>query len=291
MESTDQPVVVVTGSTRGIGRGLAEQFATRNCRVVVCGRSAETVDATVAELSELVGDDRVMGRPVDVTDTADLAALWDAAVEKWGVVDIWINNAGVSIKREPLWQQDPNDIARLVDTNVTGALLGSRVALAGMVEQGHGALWNMEGYGSNNEAQPGMATYGASTRAVKYLTKGLGKDAAGTGVQVNALSPGIVVTDLLVSDYDHTSEEWAKAQKIFNILGDKVETVTPWLAERILATDKTGQRVAWLTRRKAFARFSTAAFNKRDLFGSSASDSTRLQTRSPATWPKTDRTG
>lgn len=262
----DQPVVVVTGSTRGIGRGLAENFATRDCRVVVSGRSADTVDATVAELSELVGDDRVIGRPVDVTDAESVQALWDAAAEQWGQVDIWINNAGVSIRRQPLWEQDPAAIAGLIDTNVTEALLGSLVALAGMLEQGHGAVWNMEGFGSGNEAQPGMSAYGSSKRAIRYLTRALQKDIAGTGVQANALSPGIVVTDLLVNDYDHTSEEWAKAKKIFNILGDKVETVTPWLAEKVLASDKTGQRVAWLTRRKAFARFSTAAFVKRDLF-------------------------
>ena len=266
MASSTAPVVVVTGSTRGIGRGLADEFADRGCRVVVTGRSAGTVDAARADLAATVGDDHVLGQVIDVTDIASLRHLWKAAVDRWGTVDIWINNAGVSVRRRKLWEQEPDDLARLVDTNLTGALLGSHVALAGMVDQGHGALWNMEGFGSNNEAQPGMAAYGSTKRAVKYLTRALQKDIEGTGVQANSLSPGIVVTDLLVDDYDHTSEEWAKAQRIFNILGDKVETVTPWLAEKVLASDKTGQRVAWLTRRKAFARFSTAAFNKRDLF-------------------------
>ncbi|MEL7208151.1 MAG: SDR family oxidoreductase [Actinomycetota bacterium] len=266
MSTSDDPVVVVTGSTRGIGRGLANEFAARGCRVMVSGRSADTVDAAVAEIAESAGAENVAGQAADVTDAESLQGLWDAAVERWGEVDIWINNAGVSIMRKPLWEQDPDAIAGVIDTNVTGALLGSRVALAGMLDQGHGAVWNMEGFGSGNEAQPGMSAYGSSKRAVRYLTRALQKDIAGTGVQANSLSPGIVVTDLLVADYDHTSEEWARAKKIFNILGDKVETVTPWLAERVLASDKTGQRVAWLTRRKAFARFSTAAFRKRDLF-------------------------
>ncbi len=260
------PVVVITGSTRGIGRGLAESFLDRNCRTMVTGRSASTVDQVVGELSDRFGSELVGGCPVDVTDIDQLRSLWAATVNRFGRVDIWINNAGASAKREALWKQSAEDISMVVATNLTGSLLASKVALEGMVAQGHGALWNMEGFGSNNEAQPGMAAYGASKRAVKYLTKALQKDIAGTGVLANALSPGIVATDLLVNDYDLTSEEWAKAKRIFNILGDDVDTVTPWLAERVLATDKTGQRVAWLTKRKAASRFMTSSFNKRELF-------------------------
>ena len=262
----NNPVVVVTGSTRGIGRGLAESFLDRSCRTMVTGRSATTVDQVVGELSDRFGSELVGGCPVDVTDIDQLRSLWAATVNRFGRVDIWINNAGASAKREALWKQSAEDISMVVATNLTGSLLASKVALEGMVAQGHGALWNMEGFGSNNEAQPGMAAYGASKRAVKYLTKALQKDIAGTGVLANALSPGIVATDLLVNDYDLTSEEWAKAKRIFNILGDDVDTVTPWLAERVLATDKTGQRVAWLTKRKAASRFMTSSFNKRELF-------------------------
>ena len=75
-----------------------------------------------------------------------------------------------------------------------------------------------------------------------------------------------MVTDLLIGDYDLASDEWQKAKKIMNILGDTVETVTPYLVDGILATDKTGAKVAWLTMPKAFGRFMTAGFNKRDLF-------------------------
>jgi NAD(P)-dependent dehydrogenase (short-subunit alcohol dehydrogenase family) len=220
----------------------------------------------VGELSYRFGSDLVGGCPVDVTDIDRLRALWAAAVDRFGRVDVWINNAGASAKRKPLWEQSAEDISTVVATNLTGSLLASKVALEGMVAQGQGALWNMEGFGSNNEAQPGMAAYGASKRAIKYLTKALQKDIVGTGVLVNALSPGIVATELLVNDYDITSEEWAKAKRIFNILGDDVETVTPWLAEKVLAADKTGQRVAWLTKRKAAGRFMTSSFNKRELF-------------------------
>ena len=98
------------------------------------------------------------------------------------------------------------------------------------------------------------------------MTKSLQKELKGSPVQVCTLSPGIVVTDLLVGDYDTNSPEWAKAKKIFNILGDTVETVTPWLAQQVLASNKPGAKVAWLTGGKAFGRFMTAGFNRRDLF-------------------------
>jgi len=74
------------------------------------------------------------------------------------------------------------------------------------------------------------------------------------------------VTDLLVGDYDLTSVEWQKAKKILNILGDTVETVTPYLVAGILKANKSGAAVRWLTTGKAFRRFMTAGFNKRDLF-------------------------
>ncbi|MGI9622542.1 MAG: SDR family NAD(P)-dependent oxidoreductase [Acidimicrobiales bacterium] len=258
--------IVITGSTRGIGNGLAHEFLKRNCSVAVSGRSAAGVDAAVAELAEQYGPELVTGAPADVTDTRKLQGLWDNAKAAFGGVDVWINNAGVSIKRLPLWEQSDDDLQAIVATNLTGALLASKVAIRNMIDQGHGQVWNTEGFGSDGATQTGMVAYGSTKRAVRYMQKGLRKDTADTPIQVCTISPGIVVTDLLVGDYDLTSEQWEKAKKIFNILGDEVDTVTPWLAEQVLATDKSGARVAWLTRRKATGRFMTAPFRKRDLF-------------------------
>lgn len=258
--------VVITGSTRGIGRGLAENFLERGCSVVISGRRQSDVDARVAELGERYGSDRVGGKACEVTDAEQLQALWDAAAAKFDRVDIWINNAGISLPRKPLHEQDPADLARVVDINLGGLLLANRVALAGMREQGSGQIWNMEGFGSGGQVQPGMCAYGATKRALSYVNKSLQKELKGTAVQVCTLSPGIVVTDLLVGDYDMASPEWEKSKKIFNILGDTVETVTPYLVDGILKADKSGAKVAWLTGGKAFMRFMTAGFNKRDLF-------------------------
>ena len=232
--------IVITGSTRGIGNGLAREFLKRRCQVAVSGRSEGAVEAAVAELGQYYGEAKVCGAACDITDPAQLQGLWDCAAAAFGGVDLWINNAGISIERRPLWEQSDGDLTQLVYTNLTGSLLASKTAIANMVGQGHGQVWNTEGFGSDGATQPGMAAYGSTKRAVRYLQKALRKDTADTPVQVCTVSPGIVVTDLLTGDYDLTSEQWEKSKKIFNILGDHVHTVTPWLADHILATDKSG---------------------------------------------------
>ena len=245
-------VVVVTGGTRGIGAGLVREFLARGCRVATCGRTAVEVPGALSIVA-------------DVTDEPGMRKLWDETVAAYGRVDVWINNAGISAPRKAFADLDLDVARQVVDVNLVGAMTGSAVALRGFLAQGSGQLWNMEGFGSGGQKAPGMAVYGASKRAVTYFTQALLKDTKGTPVQVGLLSPGIVLTDLLVRDYDDDPEGFAKAKKVFNILGDKVETVTPWLAEQVLRTDRTGAHVQWLTKRKAFVRFGTA-FRKRDLF-------------------------
>lgn len=266
--------VVITGSTRGIGRGLAENFLKLGAQVTVSGRNPRVVKKLVTDLGQAHGEGNIAGVACNITNPKQLEGLWTAAAQAFGQVDVWINNAGISIDRKPLWKLPPEDIKNIVDINLGGALLAARQALIGMKAQGHGQIWLMEGFGSDGMTNSGMVPYGATKRGVNYLTKALRKDAKDLGVQICALSPGIVVTDLLLGDYDLSSDEWQKTKKIMNILADTVETVTPWLAENILKTDKDGARVAWLTRGKAFRRFASAGFNKRDLFA----DTTRLRT-------------
>ena len=258
--------VVITGGTRGIGRGLAAEFLKRRCNVAITGRSHGAVDAVVAALGEIPGNGSVLGFVAELSDFASLQAVWDGAKQEFGGVDVWINNAGMSLPNKPLHELPADKLKLIADTNLTGMLYANKIAIAGMKEQGAGQVWNMEGFGSDGRTQIGIASYGATKRAVNYLNKALKKEVEGSGVQVCALSPGIVVTDLLIGDYDRGSKEWERAKKIFNILGDKVETVTPFLVDGILSSDRNGAKVAWLTTGKAMKRFMTAGFNKRDLF-------------------------
>jgi NAD(P)-dependent dehydrogenase (short-subunit alcohol dehydrogenase family) len=258
--------IVITGSTRGIGFGLAEAFLNLGCHVVVCGRTEARTQATVDLLGGRFGVNAVHGHPCDVTDLDQVQALWDAAVVRYGRVDIWINNAGISHNQASLWEMDRETIDAVTATNLTGTLYGCKVALAGMVGRGGGAIYNMEGLGSAGPVVGGLAVYAASKSAVRTLTKARAKQVEGTPVLVGALSPGMVITDLLMRDRERDPAAFERAKRIYRILADRVETVTPWLARRALDNEKNGATIAWLTTPKSSWRFLTAALSRRDPF-------------------------
>ena len=258
-------VVVITGSTRGIGLGLAGEMLTRGASVVVSGRGEESVAHAVEELAEAHGE-RVTGVACDVTDPGQVQGLWDGAVARFGRVDVWINNAGMANTLGGLGELEAGELEAVIGTNVTGTLLGCRVAIRGMTEQGGGALWNMEGLGSDGRKVPGLAPYGTTKAAVTYLTDALIKEQKGTVVRVGAIRPGMVLTDMLLGQLERMEEgERARLVKIYNILADRVETVTPWIAGRVLGADRHGARVVWLSGWKVMWRFLTAGVLKRDV--------------------------
>jgi len=259
-------VVVITGSTRGIGYGLADAFLYLGCAVTISGRTQASVEEAVSKLSAKHQADRVLGRVGDVTQIEQVQALWDAAVAHFGRIDIWINNAGINHPRRDFWKHSPERIQAVVDTNLVGVMYGSQIALRGMLDQGFGSLYNMEGMGSDGRQVEGMTLYGTTKYSLHYLTDALVEETKETPVLVGALSPGMVITDMLTSDEVRSEEDWETTKRIFNILADRVEDVTPWLAQQILDNDKTGVRIKWLTRGKIMIRFLAAPFRKRDLF-------------------------
>ncbi len=258
--------IVITGSSRGIGLGLAKEFLKRGCSVTISARGKNKLDEEVRNLSEEFGGDKVCGRPCDVTDYDQVQQLWDAAVEKFGRVDIWLNNAGVSPPLKLLWELEPAQIAPVINTNITGLMYGCKVALQGMLKQGCGQIYNFEGHGSNDSTRAGMTVYGTTKRAVRYLSESLLDETEDKPVQIGTISPGIVVTDLLLEDLRHmTPERLAEVKVIFNVLADTVETVTPYLAEEVLKNDKTDAKISWLTPEKTQARFEDPEYLERDL--------------------------
>ena len=259
--------VMITGSTRGIGYGLADAFLELGCQVIVSSRTPEGIKQAIERLSEVRGEKHLLGRTCEVTDFDQLQTLWDTALSHFGKVDIWINNAGLGHSPRDWWQMPPEEIRAVVETNVIGAMYGARVALAGMRKQGFGALYNLEGMGSDGRKVAGMTLYGSTKRALGYLTDSLVREVKGTTIIVVALRPGMVATDMVTRSYESKPEEWAKVKGLFNILSDRVETVTPWLARKVLINRKNGARIAWLTKRKLIWRFLTAPIRKRDVFG------------------------
>jgi NAD(P)-dependent dehydrogenase (short-subunit alcohol dehydrogenase family) len=259
--------IVITGSTRGIGYGLADSFLDLGCAVTISGRTQKAVDKAVAELAAKHDAERVFGHPCDVADFEQVQALWDAARTRFGRIDIWVNNAGLGQKQVSFWELPTERIETIVNTNVLGTMYGSKVALLGMLEQGFGALYNMEGLGSGGPKVEGTSVYASSKAGLRYLDEMLAQELSDTPVIIGSLNPGMVVTELVTSPYDGRPEEWERVKRIFNIIADRVETVTPWLARRILNNTKNGARISWSSTWKVMGRFLAAPFRKRDLFG------------------------
>ncbi len=236
-------VVVVTGSTRGIGFGLAREFLRRDCGVVISSRKAENVGLTAAELAGEFGTDLVFSQPCDVTDIDSVQALWDASVKHFGCVDIWINNAGISHRQADLAAIPLEELRAVVETNLLGTIYGSRVAMRGMRERGSGAIYNLEGLGSDGRKMQGLHLYGATKYAIAYLTDALADEAKGSGVIVGAIRPGMVLTELITSQYTGREEDWRRLQRLFRIIASDVNEVAPWVADRVLANRRNGVRI------------------------------------------------
>lgn len=253
----ESKTVVVTGSTRGIGKGLAKEFLKRGHAVMISGRSQASVDNALADLKNDASDDaKLAGQPCDITDRGQVQALWDAAEKAFGHVDIWINNAGAINVMQPIGELRAEDMRGIPETNLVGMMNGCQVALNGMTKQGHGALYTFEGFGSDGAKSEGMSVYGATKFGLRYFTKSLIKETKGGPVLVGTLSPGMVTTDMLLGAKDEVSpERWKRMLFIYRILAEDVETVTPWLVEGVLSNTKHGASIAWLTRGKALLRF------------------------------------
>lgn len=258
--------ILITGSTRGIGFGLAQAFLERGCAVTVSGREQAGVEQALENLGRLHEAERIYGQACDVREPGQVQALWDGAHRHFGQVDIWINNAGLSGPQAKAWLISPEQASQVVETNLLGAIHGSRVAVAGMLAQGFGSIYNMEGMGSDGRMHDGLTLYGTTKYALRYFTDSLVKETAGTGLVIGALRPGMVVTDLITRQYEHRPQDWERARRIFNLIAERVEVVTPWLADQILANQQHGARLRYMTTARMLKRMLVLPFRKRDVF-------------------------
>jgi len=233
---------------------------------MVSSRGQAAVDAAVAGLAAQFPQQQVAGHACDVAAYDQVQALWDAAAAAFGRVDIWVNNAGRDGTKVPFIMIEPEDYRATVMTNLVGLMNCSRVCMAGMQRQQGGWIWNMEGMGSNGQVRPALAPYGATKCALRYFTTAMVRELKKTPVKVGYLSPGIVITDLLVPPPNRRGEAWQRNKKILNILADTVETVTPFLVEGMLAAKESGTAVRWLTDGKIRWRFARSLFRRRDIF-------------------------
>jgi len=201
---------LVTGSSRGIGRALATGLLEAGCTVVLNGRDDARLDAVRGELTERTGG-RVMVAAFDVTDPAAVAAGVAWVEDEVGPIEILVNNAGAQ-HRSRLLDFADEEWHRLLDVNITSAFLVGREVARRMVPRGAGKIVNVASLQSE-AARPRTAPYAATKGAIKMLTKGMCAELGPSGIQVNALGPGYVQTDLtaeLVADPEFSA--WVRAR-------------------------------------------------------------------------------
>ncbi|PRQ46555.1 putative chlorophyll(ide) b reductase [Rosa chinensis] len=249
--------VVISGSTRGLGKALAREFLLSGDRVVVASRSLESVQATVRELEENLRDGianegsssrnnlahaKVVGIACDVCKGDDVQKLAGFAISELGSIDIWINNAGANKGFRPLLQFSDEDIKQIVSTNLVGSILCTREAMRIMINQPKGGhIFNMDGAGSGGSSTPLTAVYGSTKCGLRQLQSSLLKECKRSKVGVHTASPGMVLTDLLLSGSS------LKNKQMFNFICELPETVARTLVPRMRVVKGSGKSINYLT--------------------------------------------
>lgn len=262
--------VVITGSARGLGFEMAKLFKKANLNVVISDLKEENLIKAKEELDKIESQSKVEYQICNVTSSKDVQKLIDFTTSKFKTIDIWINNAGVNQPDKAIWELTEEEINLVLDVDLKGAIIGSKLAMEEMSKQHKGAIYNIEGYGSNDAMMLGLSIYGTSKRAITYFTQALAKESVqrNTGVIIGRLSPGIMITDFITNALGDKGkiELPEKTKKVYNILGDYPDVVANFLVNEMLKNTKNNAHIEWLTNSKAAWRFMTSSFNKRDFF-------------------------
>jgi 3-oxoacyl-[acyl-carrier protein] reductase len=186
-------VALVTGASRGIGRAIALALAAEGAQVVVnYASSSQASEAVVSEISGMGGS--AIALQADVSQAEQVEVLFKAIMEKWGRVDVLVNNAGITRDTLLLRMKD-EDWQAVIDLNLTGVFLCTRAASKIMLKQKSGRMINITSV-VGEMGNLGQANYSAAKAGVMGLTKSTAKELASRGITVNAVAPGFITTDM-----------------------------------------------------------------------------------------------
>ena len=259
--------VVITGSARGFGYEMLKLFKESNLNVVVCDINEESLINAKSKLEKIDGRGKVISYKADVTKEDEIEALISYVLEQVPSIDIWINNAGVNQPDKAIWELDTKSIDRLLDIDLKGTILCSKIIMKQYEKQGFGQIYNVEGYGSNDAKKLGLSIYGTAKRAVTYFTEALATEVKerNLNVQIGKITPGIMITNFITTSLGDGEkiELPEKVKKVYCILGDYPETIANYIVPRVIKNKKNNSKIVWLTGSRAFFRFLTYGFNKK----------------------------
>ena len=184
----DGKVALITGGGRGIGQAIARAYAVEGAKLTLAARTDVELQETAGAIREQYGAD-VITVIADVTDRAQVENAVAQTLQRYGVIDVMVNNAGNTGQIGPLWTLDPDRWANTISVHILGTYYGCLAAIPPMLEQGGGRIVNMSGVGGPNDT-----SYDAAKTAIVNMTENLSIELAGTGITVNAISPGSIHT-------------------------------------------------------------------------------------------------
>ena len=189
-------VAIITGGTRGIGYAIAKKFLENNAKVIIFGSRKESVDKAITSLKELDSSYEVSGYYPNLIKESELKEIFDKINDKYGHIDILINNAGISSKTK-IDDYTEEEFDKISNLNIKSVYTCSKVSIP-YLKESHGVILNTSSMVSIY-GQPSGVMYPASKFAVNGITKSLARELAPYGIRVNAVAPGITNTDMVKS--------------------------------------------------------------------------------------------
>jgi NAD(P)-dependent dehydrogenase (short-subunit alcohol dehydrogenase family) len=199
---------VITGASRGIGKAIAMAFAGQGANVVLASRRQESLDAVAAELAAKYPDVGVLAKAAHAGEPEQAAACMDATVQRFGGIDVLVNNAGTNPHYGPLVDIEPAAAAKTVQVNQFAVVLWTQLAWKAGMQQHGGVVINMASIGGLL-TEPGLGYYNATKAAVIHLTRQFAAELA-PNVRVNAIAPGVVRTHLARGLWENHEQQLAE---------------------------------------------------------------------------------
>jgi len=216
--SLEGDVAVVTGAGRGIGEGIAKTFAGAGAAVVCAARRGHEIERVAAEIVAAGG--RAIAVATDVTDDAAVARLARSAIDKWGKLNIWVNNAGGSPLQMPLMQLPREEWDATLALNLTAIWVSTRIA-ANLMEDG-GRILNISSIAADSVV-PGSGHYSAAKAGTNMLTRTFAVE-LGPRIRVNCIMPGAVPTEIMMGAMKLSEADLPKLEKMLRLPAGRLGT-------------------------------------------------------------------